>query len=108
MDSVVKESQRLKPLALGKLSSHNIKFARSQLIIILVAIQRVATEDIKLSDGLLIHKGRTIVTPGYGMWHSNIYPNADKFDGHRFRRIREKPEHEHGAQLVTTGPNHLG
>lgn len=108
MDSVLKESQRLKPLALGNFSFHNIKFARFRLIIIIVAIQRVATEDIKLSDGLLIHKGRTIVTPGYGMWDSKVYPNADRFDGHRFLRIRDKPEHEHGAQLVTTGPNHLG
>ncbi|KAG6357569.1 hypothetical protein INS49_013446 [Diaporthe citri] len=89
MDSVFKESQRVKPLAL-------------------VAVQRVATEDIKLSDGLLIPKDHTIVTPGYGMWDSNVYPNADTFDGHRFLRIREQPEHEHGAQLVTTGPNHLG
>lgn len=108
MDSVLKESQRLKPLALGKFSFRNIKFARSQLIIILVAIQRVVTEDIKLSDGLMIHNGRTIVIPGYGMWDSSVYPNADKFDGHRFLRIREKPEQEHGAQFVTTGPNHLG
>lgn len=67
----------------------------------------MATEDIKLSDGLMIHKGRTIVIPGYGMWDSSVHPNADKFDGHRFLRIREKPEQEHGAQLVTTGPNHL-
>lgn len=108
MDSVFKESQRLKPLALGKFSLFSIKFARNQLIMILVAVQRVATEDIKLSDGLLIPKGHTIVTPGYGMWDSNVYPNADMFDGHRFLRIREQPEQEHGAQLVTTGPNHLG
>lgn len=65
-------------------------------------------EDIKLSDGLVIHKGDTIVTPGYGMWDSSVYPDADTFDGHRFLRMREHPEQEHGAQLVTTGPNHLG
>lgn len=108
MDSVFKESQWLKPLALGKFSSRSIKFARTRLIMIPVAIQRVPTEEIKLSDGFLIPKGRTIITPGYGMWDSSVYPDAEVFDGHRFLRIREQSQQEHGAQLVTTSPNHLG
>jgi cytochrome P450 len=42
------------------------------------------------------------------MWDSSVYPDAHKFDGYRFLKIREQAGQEYAAQLVSTSPEHLG
>ncbi|RHZ62804.1 putative cytochrome P450 monooxygenase [Aspergillus thermomutatus] len=89
MDSVLKESQRLKPINIA-------------------SMRRVAQDDIKLSDGTLIPKGSDILVSSHKMWDPAVYPNPETFDPYRFLRLRETPGHETSAQLVSPSPEHLG
>ncbi|KAK3988925.1 cytochrome P450 [Cladorrhinum sp. PSN332] len=89
LDSVIKESQRMKPLGL-------------------VSMRRVAMQDVTLSDGTFIPKDTTIGVSAQRMWDSSVYPSAEKWDGYRFLKLRAIPGNENAAQLVTTSPDHLG
>jgi cytochrome P450 len=89
MDSVLKESQRMKPV--------NI-----------TSMRRLALEDIKLSDGTLIPKGSSLLVSSHKMWDPDVYPNPETFDPYRFLRLRDTPGHETSAQLVSPSPEHLG
>ncbi|KKZ59939.1 hypothetical protein EMCG_05230 [[Emmonsia] crescens] len=89
MDSVLKETQRLKPVAIG-------------------TMRRLAVEDIELSDKTFLPKGELIVVACDKMWDPNTYPNPNTFDPYRFLKLRETPGHETSAQLVSPSPEHLG
>ncbi|KAI8314173.1 Cytochrome P450 monooxygenase eqxH [Colletotrichum sp. SAR11_240] len=94
MDSVIKESQRMKPALLGLWS-------------------RQALADVELSDGFVIKKGQRVLGEGTHMWNSEYWKDADKFDGYRFLRLREAAEGERDedsktAHLVSTSSRHLG
>ncbi|WQF76631.1 Putative cytochrome P450 [Colletotrichum destructivum] len=89
MDSVIKESQRLKPLQLA-------------------SMQRIATADVTLSDGTFIPKGACVGVSSHALWDPEVYPEPEKWDGYRFYRLREEPGKENFAQLVSTAPEHLG
>ncbi|KAL4919607.1 cytochrome P450 [Aspergillus aurantiobrunneus] len=89
MDSVVKESQRLKPIGIA-------------------SMRRLVTKDIQLSDGTLLQKGTTIMVSGDGTRDPSVYPNPETFDAYRFLKLRETPGHETSAQLVSPSPEHLG
>ncbi|EER37602.1 cytochrome P450 monooxygenase [Histoplasma capsulatum H143] len=89
MDSVLKETQRLKPVAVA-------------------TMRRLAEEDIELSDKTFLPKGELIVVACDKMWDPDTYPNPSTFDPYRFVKLREKPGHEMSAQLVSTSPEHLG
>lgn len=71
-------------------------------------MRRVATNKIKLADGIEIPKGTAVMVSTHGMWDDSIYPEADKFDGYRFFNLRQTPGQENSSQLVTTSPDHLG
>ncbi|KAJ5653715.1 hypothetical protein N7490_000718 [Penicillium lividum] len=81
MDSVMKESQRIHPVA---------------------SLNRLATEAIPLSDGIVIPKGATIAVSAHVNLDKTIYPNPEKYDGYRFFKKRQAPGHEHKHQFVTT------
>ncbi|KAK2740064.1 cytochrome p450 monooxygenase [Colletotrichum kahawae] len=89
LDSVVKESQRLKPLQLA-------------------SMQRVAVGDVTLSDGTFIPKGTSVCVSSHALFDANVYENPEKWDGYRFLRMREQPGKENVSQLVSTSPEHLG
>ncbi|KAL2783812.1 cytochrome P450 [Aspergillus keveii] len=89
MDSVLKESQRLKPIAL-------------------VSIRRLATDDIELSGNTKIPKGTSLMMSCKKMWDRDVYPEPETFDGYRFLRLREQKGHENSAQLVAVSPEHMG
>ncbi|KAI1029627.1 hypothetical protein LB503_008106 [Fusarium chuoi] len=65
MDSVIKESQRLRPVLLG-------------------SFRRQAMADITLPNGDVIKKGEKIVCDTTHMWNGDYYEEAAKFDGYRF------------------------
>ncbi|KAI8294098.1 Cytochrome P450 monooxygenase TRI1 [Colletotrichum sp. SAR 10_98] len=89
LDSVVKESQRMKPLQLA-------------------SMQRVAVSDVTLSDGTFIPKGTSVSVSSHALFDANVYENPEKWDGYRFLRMREQPGKENVSQLVSTAPEHLG
>ncbi|KAF7592311.1 hypothetical protein BBP40_000367 [Aspergillus hancockii] len=72
LDSFMKESQRLNPLAL-------------------VSFERKALESMTLADGTHIPKGAHIAAPSYHIGRDPKYfENPDEFDGLRFHRLQEK------------------
>ncbi|KLJ11186.1 hypothetical protein EMPG_13523 [Blastomyces silverae] len=89
LDSVLKETQRLKPVAVA-------------------TMRRIAEEDTVLSDKTFLPKGELIVVACDKMWDPNIYPNPTTYDPYRFLKLRETPGHETSAQLVSPSPEHLG
>ncbi|KAF4999917.1 hypothetical protein FGRMN_2155 [Fusarium graminum] len=91
MDSVLKESQRLRPVLLG-------------------VFRRLAMADITLPNGDIIKKGERIVCDTTHMWNSDYYKEATKFDAYRYVRAREASEHAQHAHphLVSTSFDHMG
>nr|BAW27598.1 citreohybridonol synthase [Aspergillus stellatus] len=91
MDSTIKESQRLKPIAI-------------------TPMRRLATKDVRLSDGMFIPKNTTILFPADAMWDPDFYENPNEFDPYRYIRMRKLPNRQAQteAQLVSPSPNHLG
>lgn len=65
---------------------------------------RQATDDLKISDNITIPKSTFIGIGPEPMSDPTIYPNPEKFDGHRFLRLRNAPGNESKYQLVTTSP----
>ncbi|PLB49717.1 cytochrome P450 [Aspergillus steynii IBT 23096] len=89
MDSMLKESQRMKPISV-------------------VSMRRLATKTVTLSDGTTIPKGTSIFVSSKRMWDPEIYPNPGTFDAYRFLRLRETPGNENSSQLVSVSPEHFG
>ncbi|KAF4814929.1 Cytochrome P450 monooygenase 1 [Colletotrichum siamense] len=90
MDSVLKETLRLKPIATVALG------------------RRVMEDNVKLSDGSVLPRTTGVAVSSANMWDPEIYPNPDKFDGYRFLSMREAGNNEHIAQLASVSPEHLG
>nr|CAP07651.1 P450 monooxygenase [Sphaceloma manihoticola] len=89
MDSVMKESQRLKPISLA-------------------SMRRYTTADVKMSSGDVIPKGSLTVVSAYRHWDEKTYERPDEFDGHRFLRMRSQEGKEHQAHLVSATQDHFG
>ncbi|KAJ3941177.1 uncharacterized protein N0V96_009055 [Colletotrichum fioriniae] len=90
LDSVLKETLRLKPIASVALG------------------RRVMEDDVKLSDGTVLPKTTGVAVSSANMWDPEIYPNPKTFDGRRFLRMREGGNNEHNAQLASVSPEHMG
>ncbi|TEA17775.1 Cytochrome P450 monooxygenase eqxH [Colletotrichum sidae] len=86
MDSVIKETQRLKPVLLS-------------------TWRRKALDDIELSNGFRIRKGQRLISTNTHMWDEEYYENPGQFDGYRFLRMRSTEEEKH-AHLVSTSVKH--
>ncbi|KAF6843909.1 trichothecene c-8 hydroxylase [Colletotrichum musicola] len=86
MDSVIKETQRLKPVLLS-------------------TWRRLATADIELSNGFVVRKGQKIISTNTHMWDETWYENPLEYDGYRFLRMRSTDEEKH-AHLVSTSAKH--
>ncbi|KAG5950790.1 hypothetical protein E4U53_004388 [Claviceps sorghi] len=88
MDSAMKECLRLKPP--GVFGMH-----------------RAALQDMKLPNGLPIHKGDRVFVDIPHMRDPNLYDSPDNFDIYRFLRMRSNPDLAIKAPLVNTSPEHL-
>ncbi|KAL0262306.1 hypothetical protein SLS55_003748 [Diplodia seriata] len=88
VDSVLKESQRLKPLAM-------------------TSMHRLVLEDVTLSDGVRLAKGTVIGVAGSRMWDADVHEDPARFDGYRFLRMRGDESRQHQAHFVSTSADHL-
>ncbi|GKT50856.1 cytochrome P450 monooygenase 2 [Colletotrichum spaethianum] len=89
MDSVLKESQRLKPITSA-------------------IINRVATRQVTLPNGLQLQKGESCVGDLGMMYDPSIYPDPETFDAYRFINMRGDAKLDSQAHLVSTSAAHLG
>ncbi|OOO06875.1 cytochrome P450 monooxygenase [Aspergillus flavus] len=89
LDSVLKESLRLKPIAV-------------------VSMRRVAMDHLKLSDGTFLPKGTKMAVSSHRMWDPDVYENPEQWDGFRYVNLRETPGRDKHALFVSTSERHLG
>lgn len=69
---------------------------------------RLVGSDLTLSSGLHVAKGNYIgINAAQGFWDGSIHEDPNKYDGYRFLRMRDVPESQHKAHLVSTSPEHL-
>ncbi|KAF4780806.1 cytochrome P450 [Colletotrichum scovillei] len=88
MDSVIKESQRMKPVLLS-------------------TWRRLVKKDVTLSNGFVLRKGQKIIATNTHMWDADYYENPATYDGYRFLNMRGTDE-EKNAHLVSTSAKHPG
>lgn len=89
MDSFIKEVQRMNPPSP-------------------VALPRLVTSNLKLSNGDVLPKGTCIGISNAGVTSDpNIWDQPDEFDGFRFEKLRQKPGLQTSHQFVTTGKESL-
>ncbi|PQE19048.1 cytochrome P450 protein [Rutstroemia sp. NJR-2017a WRK4] len=89
MDSVLKESQRMKPAAVG-------------------LMRRYAMKETEFPDGTPMPQGTKIMVSVHESWDPSVFSNAQEFDGYRFLKMREEGDKENAAQFVSTGKSILG
>ncbi|KAL3443342.1 cytochrome P450 [Aspergillus insuetus] len=87
LDSVLKESQRMRPATL-------------------IGIAREATKTMRLSNGTVIPKGSMLFVTNTALRDPKIYHNPDTFDPYRFANLRAAGSKS--AYLVSPSPEHLG
>ncbi|KAL2860080.1 cytochrome P450 [Aspergillus pseudodeflectus] len=89
MDSVLKETQRLKPISIG-------------------TMVRTTTSPVTFSDGLQVPRNTRTLVSCHNMWTDSVHSNPEEFDGYRFLKLRRLPGQENWTQLVSTSNKHLG
>ncbi|EME87125.1 uncharacterized protein MYCFIDRAFT_187055 [Pseudocercospora fijiensis CIRAD86] len=86
LDSIMKESQRLKPIS--------IAFMRS-----------IAQHDIALEDDVTIPQDTSVIVSAHAMRDSTLYENPDDFDGYRFVNPAKNHESRH---FTSVSVGHMG
>ncbi|KAM3500888.1 hypothetical protein MY11210_009451, partial [Beauveria gryllotalpidicola] len=89
LDSTLKEVQRIKPVAL-------------------FTMNRIATQDVTLSNGFTIPKGRLVYVDSTSSANAEIYDAPEFFDAYRFSNLRERLDFASKALFVSTSGVHLG
>ncbi|KAI1134971.1 cytochrome P450 [Hypoxylon sp. FL0543] len=89
LDSCLKETQRMKPL------EH-------------LMLRRIVTNDMRLSNGLLLKKGTRTLVDSRAMRNPAVYENPDEWDGARFVKLRSQLGGAASAQLVSSTADHFG
>lgn len=113
MDSVLKEVQRRNPVANCAYYPNQDRPSRGRwktltLCALLGFLNRIALNDLHMSNGMVIPKGTLCGVGPTHMWDNGFYENGDKFDGYRFLKMREDPAKRQQSFFVSTSPEHLG
>ncbi|KAJ3495733.1 hypothetical protein NLG97_g3184 [Lecanicillium saksenae] len=87
LDSTIKETQRMKPI--------------SQ-----ISMVRLVKESFTLSDGTALRKGGRIGVTSTHLRDASNHENPDVWDPYRFVRMRDDPERQNAAHLVSTTADH--
>ncbi|KAL0574356.1 hypothetical protein V5O48_007598 [Marasmius crinis-equi] len=96
--------------AMGKMQKLDSFLRESQRVSSSTAfgVFRKTLEDFTFSNGIVIPAGTFMSTAPYAShFDENNYPNAYKFDGFRFSRLREKEGEGHKHQMVVADRSHL-
>lgn len=88
MDSFLRETQRVRAMAC-------------------TTMNRFATKDIALSDGIVLRAGSRIIVHDSKLDNAESFPEPHKFDAHRFLNMRSKPGEENRHQFVTPTADHM-
>lgn len=72
-----------------------------------VTLSRIAREAVTLNDGTRVPKGTQARLTTDNMWNSDIYPEAARFDGYRFVKLRDQ-DVAAGLSFVSVSANHMG
>lgn len=110
LDSVIKESQRLAPVALGMYCGKSQMISREKRTnspCLLALMARIAKERIELSDGTVLPRGRAVSVSLTNMWDDRVHSDPDVWDGYRFYNMRQDESKSNSAQLVATSSDHL-
>lgn len=67
----------------------------------------MALREVKLSNGTVIPKNGMLAVSAHKLWDDDNYENVASWDRYRFYRMRDDPERQTQAQLVTTAPENL-
>ena len=105
LDSLIKESQRLHPLSIGKTT---LMGCAQKVDFLSVAMQRVTVKDHTFIDGTSVPRGTTIAV-ALDSVHLNdkIYPDPLKFDPFRFVKLKEEDTTGRKFDIVTTSNDSL-
>lgn len=107
-DSMMKETQRIKPLGVRKLPRIVYILFPKLMKCETVLTHRFAHEDVTLQEGTFIPKGSIVSTNMSRMWDPEVYPLPDEWQPDRYLRMRSEPGKENSAQFVTTTMDSLG
>ncbi|KAI1936260.1 hypothetical protein LOZ66_004718 [Ophidiomyces ophidiicola] len=89
MDSFMKESQRFYPPSF-------------------LSFNRIVKKPLTLSDGTQIRRGTHFGMPSYSILQDpEIVPSPEKFDGFRYKKLREDPREVNKHQFASTDVNNL-
>ncbi|KAJ5751587.1 hypothetical protein N7520_008504, partial [Penicillium odoratum] len=112
MDSVLKETHRLKPITISSSTAlppiHFSNQIRSNTPKISASMLRKAEAPVVLSNGIYIPKDTTLMVSSHGMWNADIYPRPYEFDGYRFLKLRQLPGQDTIGLFASTSVHHLG
>jgi cytochrome P450 len=108
MDSVLKESQRLKPTTIGMFPWFAVRMVGWNTDYKAATMRRMTIKPLTLTDGTTVPKNNILFVSCERMWDPAVYPSPEKFDPHRYLQLREVPGHETSAQLVAPSPEHMG
>lgn len=124
LNSAIKESQRLRPIAISKSFSTrppsavtNLtspgkrekikKTSSNQTDPQKVSMRRETESPIELSNGTVLPTGTNLVVSSHRMWDPELYENSLECRGDRFFHMRDTFGKNNISQLVSTGPDHL-
>ena len=106
LDSALKETLRLKPVAKSKL-----RFLAKSLMTdvqFLVVMRRIALEDFVLPGGLSIRKGESVCVPITNLSDPQIYSQPENYDMYRFKHMADNPATAYKAHLTSATADHPG
>lgn len=99
LDGTIKETQRMKPVALSKPHTSCNCTANTCSTGLM---NRIATERVQLSDGTVIPKDDLLIIPATRLWDPTLHAEPATWNPRRFLDI-----HENSAQLVATSADHI-
>jgi hypothetical protein len=105
LDSFLRESARLNPIALGTFYAMTVY---ERLCTTIVALIRHVRRDFTFSDGTFVKRGNWVCASSYSIhMDESHYTKAGEFDPWRFSDIRSIESEATRHQYITTTPDFL-